>query len=137
MPEPGQIRQWQIDDAKPEKHIAAAQESLWVGMNGNGNTPAHCFANAVDAALQALRRGLPIDELDLMPALGRLPADERIILAWRIVASGIEGEAVRRWREMEVVDAAQAVGVLKSSTIVELPATESQARPLTVLEPTA
>ena len=101
MPEPGQIRQWQIDELKPEKHVADARESLWVGMTGNGN----CFANAVDAALAALRRGLPIDELDLMPALGRLPADERIIMAWRIVASGIEGEAVRRWREMEVVTA--------------------------------
>lgn len=105
MPEPGQIRQWQIDELKPEKHVAAAVESLIVGMTGRGNTPALCFANAVDAALQALRRGLPVDELDLMPALGRLPADERIITAWRIVASGIEGEAVRRWREMEVVTA--------------------------------
>ena len=105
MGEPNKIRQWQIDDAKPEKHVAAAVESLIVGMTGRGNTPAACFANAVDAALQALRRGLPVDELDLMPALGRLPADERIITAWRIVASGIEGEAVRRWREMEVVTA--------------------------------
>lgn len=105
MPEPGQIRQWQIDDAKPEKHVAAAVESLIVGMTGRGNTPANCFANAVDAAVVALKRGLPIDELDLMPALGRLPADERIIMAWRIVASGIEGEAVRRWREVEPVTA--------------------------------
>ena len=105
MPEPGQIRQWQIDELKPEKHVAAAVESLVVGMTGRGNTPANCFANAVDAAVVALKRGLPIDELDLMPALGRLPADERIITAWRIVASGIEGEAVRRWREMEVVTA--------------------------------
>lgn len=105
MGEPNKLRQWQIDEQKPEKHIGAAQESLWVGMNGNGNTPAHCFANAVDAALQALRRGLPVDELDLMPALGRLPADERIIMAWRTIASAIEGEAVRRWREMEVVTA--------------------------------
>ena len=104
MPEPGQIRQWQIDELKPEKHVAAAVESLFVGMTGNGNTPA-CFANCVDSALQALRRCLPVDELDLMPALGRLPADERIITVWRIVASGIEGEAVRRWREVEVVTA--------------------------------
>ena len=105
MPEPGQIRQWQIDELKPDKHVADAVEALIVGMTGRGNTPAVCFANAVDSALQALRRGLPIDELDLMPALGRLPADERIITAWRIVASGIEAEAVRRWREVEPVTA--------------------------------
>lgn len=105
MGEPNQLRQWQIDELKPDKHVADARGSLWVGMNGNGNTPAACFANAVDAALQALRRGLPVDELDLMPALGRLPADERIIMAWRTIASSIEGEAVRRWREMEPVTA--------------------------------
>ena len=34
-----------------------------------------------------------------------------------------------------LMDAAQVVDVLKSSPIGELPATESQARPLTVLEP--
>ena len=46
MGEPNKLRQWQIDEQKPEKHIGAAQESLWVAMNGSGNTPMVCFANA-------------------------------------------------------------------------------------------
>lgn len=105
MGEPNQIRQWQRDEAKPETHVRGAVESMIIGMNGTGNSPARCFANSVDAAIEALRRGLPADELDLMPAAGRLPSEENIVMTWRIIASALEGEAVRRWREMEAAAA--------------------------------
>ncbi len=59
---------------------------------------------------------------------------------YRLEHDTFEEYCKERWglkqsRAYQLMDAAQAVGVLKSSTIVELPATESQARPLTVLEP--
>ena len=96
MPEPGQIREWQRAAQDPEKVMREAQEAVFMAMGGQANTPFICVANAIDDAVRALGLGLPVDDLDCMPATGRLPGDERYVEAYRIVATAVEAEALRR-----------------------------------------
>lgn len=98
MGEPNQIRDWQRAAADPHNALRQAQEEIFVAMGGRGNLPYICLANAVDNAHRALELGLPVDDLDCMLPAGRLPAEERILAAYRAVATAVEGEAIRRWR---------------------------------------
>ena len=96
MGEPNQVREWQRAAQDPKNAMKEAQEAVFVAMGGRGNTPYVCIANAIDEAAKALQMGLPADELDCMPDIKRLPGDERYIEAYRIVATAVEAEAMRR-----------------------------------------
>lgn len=96
MGEPNVIRDWQRAAQDPKNAMREAQESVFVAMGGRGNTPYVCIANAIDEAAKALELGLPAEDLDCMPGAWRLPSDERHIEAWRIVATAVETEALKR-----------------------------------------
>jgi len=96
MGEPNQVREWQRAAQDPANAMKEAQEAVFLAMNGRGNAPYICIANAIDEAAKALQMGLPVDDLDCMPGTWRLPSDERYAEAFRIVATAVEAEAMRR-----------------------------------------
>ena len=92
----------QLAGERPSYHLELAWRGVHLGLTGRGNTPAREFANAIDAAVEALKMGAPAGELDL--AAGRdagrgLPdvTEPGLLATWRAIIAAVETEALARY----------------------------------------
>ena len=93
----------------PEYHMQQAREAIFLAMGGQAIEPYKLIANAVGDATKALELGMDEGDLDCMPAIARLPGDERFLESYRIVASGVEAEALRRHLAAQTESTAEPV----------------------------
>lgn len=98
MPEPGQIREWQLVQEKPETHLNWAWQALRNSMRGVGNQPDAEALSCIKSMVKALELGYPPEDLDLLGIFRARWAGEppELMDVWRIVAGGLEAEAIRR-----------------------------------------
>lgn len=105
MPEPGQIRDWQRTQEKPETHLNWAWQAFRNAMRGVGNQPDRELLNVVKSLQKALELGYPADDLDLMGiyAVRWAGEPEELLAVWRLIATTLETEAIKR--AQPVIDA--------------------------------
>lgn len=105
MPEPGQIRQWQLVQEKPETHLNYAWQALRNALRGVGNQPDKELTSCIKSMTKALELGLPADDLDLMDTYRARWAGEpdELLDVWRLIVTALETEAIKR--AQPVIDA--------------------------------
>lgn len=121
MPEPGQIREWQRVQERPETHLNAAWQSLRNGMRGVGNQPDRELLSCIKSMTKALELGLPVDDLDLMDANRARWAGEpdELMNVWRLVATSLETDAIKR--AQPTIDAHAQVEAIEAMTPAQVP----------------